>query len=145
MYVPILTSFSHPQLLQKPDVLEKVKDTTSHMPGHYFSYRDGSHYQENQLLSDEGEKLSIILYVDHFEIANPLGTLRKIQVCGVYWTLANIPIKYRSVHHSTQLALLCNANDVRQFGYETFFAPLLADLKTLEEVGVYIETFGDCG
>ena len=143
MYVPILTSLQ--QWLQKPDVLEKVKETTSHMPGQYFSYCDGSHYQENLLLSDGGEKLSIILYVDDFEIANPLGTSRKIhKLCGVYWTLANIPVKYRSVLHSTQLALLCNANDVRQFGYEKVFAPLLADLKTLEEVGVYIEAFGDC-
>lgn len=127
------------QWLQKPDVLEKVKET-SHMPGQYFSYRDGSHYQENLLLSDGGEKLSIILYVDDFEIANPLGTSRKIhKVCRVYCTLANIPVKYRSVLHSTQLALLCNANDVRQFVYEKVFASLLADLKTFEEVGVYIE------
>lgn len=73
--------------------------------------------RENQLLSDEGDK-SIILYVDDFEIANPLGTSKKIhKVCGVYWTLANIPAKYRSVFHSTQLALLCNSNDVRRFGY----------------------------
>lgn len=39
-----------------------------------MSYYDGSHYQGNQLLSDKGQKLSIILYVDDFEIANPLGT-----------------------------------------------------------------------
>ena len=143
MYVPVLTSLQ--QLLQKRDVHEKVKESTPHVPGQYFSHCDGSHYRENQLLSDEGDKLSIILYVDDFEIANPLGTSKKIhKICGVYWTLANIPAKYRSVLHSTQLALLCNSNDVRQFGYQKVFAPLLADLKTLEEVGVYIETFGDC-
>lgn len=72
MYVPILTSLQ--QLFQKP---EKVKETTTHMPGQYFSYCDGSHYQENQFLSAEGEKSSIFLYVDDFEIANPPGTSKK--------------------------------------------------------------------
>lgn len=73
------------------------------------------------------------------------GHRKKIhKVCAVYWTLANIPVTYRSVLHSTQLALLCNPNDVRQFGCEKVFAPLLGDLKTLEEVGVYIEAFGYC-
>lgn len=143
MYVPILSTLQ--MLLSKPDVLEKVKETSSQLPGQYSSYCDGSYYQENQLLSAEGHKLSIILYIDDFEIANPLGTSKKMyKVCAVYWTLANLPVKYRSALHCTQLALLCNSNDVRQFGYEKVFAPLLRDLKILEQVGVYIEPLGDC-
>lgn len=62
------------------------------------------------------------------------------KVCAVYLTLGNIPVKCRSVLHS--MAILCNSNDVRYFGYEKVFAPLLSDLKTLE-VGVYIEKLGD--
>ncbi|KAF0047693.1 hypothetical protein F2P81_001326 [Scophthalmus maximus] len=53
---------------------------------------------------------------------------------------ANLPVKNRSAFHSTQLALLCNSNNVQQFGYAKVFAPLLSELKTLEELGVYIET-----
>lgn len=56
----------------------------------------------------------------------------------------NLPVKYCSALHTTQLALLCNSNDLRQFGYEKVFVPPLSDLKTLEEVGVYIEPRGDC-
>ncbi|KAK0142283.1 hypothetical protein N1851_020018 [Merluccius polli] len=140
-YVPILTSLQ--MLLKKTDVCEKIQETTSQLPGQYLSHCDGSYYQENALFSSEGQKLSIILYVDDFEIANPLGTSKEIhKVCAVFWTLANLPVK--SALHSIQLALLCNSNDVRQFGFAKVFAPLLSDLKTLEEVGVYIETFGDC-
>lgn len=143
MYVPILSSLQ--VLLKKADVFEKVQETTTQQPGQYSSYRDGSYCQENPLLSDEGLKLSLILYIDDFEIANPLGTSRKIhKTCAVYWILANLPIKYRSALHCTQLALLCNSNDVRNLGYAKVLAPLLNDLKTLEEGGVYIETFGDC-
>ena len=64
------------------------------------------------------------------------------KMCAVYWSFANIPIKYRSGLHTIQLALLCNSN-VRQFGNAKVFAPLLNDLKTLEQEGVYIETLGD--
>lgn len=108
------------------------------MVGHYLSNCDGSYYQENLLLSEEGQKSSIVLYADDFEIANPLGTSKKNtqRMCSL---LDNLPVKYRSSLQSTQLALLCNSNDVRQF----CISKVLSDLKTLEEVGVYIETFGD--
>jgi len=77
-----------------------------------MSFSDGSYYQENVLLSQEGRNLSILLYVDDFEIANPLGTSIKIQkVFAVYWTLANFSVKSRSALHCTQLALLCRSND----------------------------------
>lgn len=143
MYVPILTSLQ--LLLKKNDVLEEIKQAPTQIPGHFMSFCDGSYYQENVLLSQEGQKLSIILYVDDFEITNPLGTSKKIhKVFAVYWTLANFPVKSRSALHCTQLALLCNSNDVRQFGYKEMLSPLLNDLKTLEEVGVYIETLGEC-
>lgn len=78
-------------------------------------------------------------------ITNPLGTSKKIhKVFAVYWTLENFPVKSRSALHCTQLALLCNSNDVCQFGCKEMLSPLLNDLKTLEEVGVYIETLGEC-
>lgn len=43
--------------LKKTDVLEKVKEAPSKLPGQYLSHCDGSYYQENQLLSEEGQKL----------------------------------------------------------------------------------------
>ena len=139
MYVPILSS---PQEVLKKAVFEKVQEATTQHPGQYSSYRDGSYCQENPLLS-KGLNLPLILYVDDFEVVNPLGTSKKMyKTCAVYWTLANLPLKYRSALHCMQLALLCNSNDVRTFGYAKVFAPLLNDLKTLEEQGVYIETLG---
>lgn len=61
---------------------------------------------------------------------------------AVYWTHANFPVKSRFVLHCTQLALLCNSNDVRLFGYKKVLSPLLNDLKILE-VDVYIESLGE--
>lgn len=77
------------------------------MPGQYLSYFNGSYCQENVLLTGERLTLSIILYVDDLEIANPLGTSKKIhKISAAYWALANLPIKYRSSLHALQLCAI---------------------------------------
>lgn len=90
-------------------------------------------------------KLSLILYVDDIELANPLGTARKIhKLFAVYWLLANIPSQYRSNLHVIQLALLCKVPDLQKCGYESVLSPLLKDFSTLEQDGIFIETLGQC-
>lgn len=59
------------------DLNEKIQANPS-SPGMYMSHEDGTYFKENQFLSEAGElKLSLILYMDDLEIANPLGTSRK--------------------------------------------------------------------
>lgn len=125
------------------DLNEKIQANPS-SPGMYMSHEDGTYFKENQFLSEAGElKLSLILYMDDLEIANPLGTSRKIhKLCAVYWLLANLPSKYRSSLHVVQLALLCKVSDVQRCGYESILSPLLKDLQTLEQDGIFIETLG---
>ena len=79
-----------------------------------MSYVDGTYLKDNQLLSAAEElKLSLVLYVDDIELANPLGTARKIhKLCAVYCFLANVLSKYRSSLHVIQLALLCKVLDL---------------------------------
>lgn len=48
----------------------------------------------------------------------------------------------RSQLTSVNLALLCKANDVKKFGYETVLEPLLKDLITLEEEGIFFPASG---
>lgn len=59
---------------------------------------------------------------------------------AVYWVLAHVPSELRSQLTSINLALLCKANDVKKFGYETILEPLLKDLITLEEEGIFFPT-----
>lgn len=142
MYVPILSSLQ--EMLRKTDVLEKVQETSPSQDGRYASFLDGTYCEENPLFSDDKLKFPLILYSNDFEVSNPLGTSRKIhKVCAVHWTLANVLSKFRSALHTVQLAVLCNSNDLRHFGYSRILEPLLNDLKTLEVEGVYIESLGD--
>lgn len=81
----------------------------------YSTYRDGSYWNENDILKGEEFKIVVGLYTDEFEVSNPLGTSKKKhKMSAVYWVIANVPSKYRSTLHSIQLALLCKAFDVKK-------------------------------
>ncbi len=90
-------------------------------------------------------RIALGLYIDDFEVANSLGrSKKKHRLCAVYWVLAKLDSKYRSALHSIQLALLCKVNIVKEHGYADVFRPLIQDLATLEEHGVYVEQLAEC-
>lgn len=61
-----------------------------------------------------------------FELCNPLGTSKKIhKITAVYWVILNLPSKFCSTLHSINLAVLGKTCDVKQFGYDKFFSPLI--------------------
>lgn len=51
-------------------------------------------------------------------------------------------MRLQSALTSIQLALLCKSVDVKQFEYKVVLDPLLKDLVTLEQVGVFISCLG---
>lgn len=140
MYVPILEMIH--ELFKNTDILSKIREPNTE-PGHYVPYCDGSHFHENELLSTEDLNLSIQLYIDELEIANPLGTSRKVyKLCAVYWVLANLSPTYRSAMHMIQLAVLDKVTDLQKYEYAAVLAPLVRDVHTLEQDGVFIESVG---
>lgn len=51
----------------------------------YSSYADGEHFKENRFLLIDQFTVALILYLDDFEVANPLGTSKqKHKICAVY-------------------------------------------------------------
>lgn len=143
VYVPVLKTLQ--VLLNRGDIIDKIlEDTcTGSKPGYYKTSFDGSYFKGNPLLSGEDQCISLALYIDDFEVCNPLGTSRKKhKLCAIYWVIANLPVKYRSSLSSIYLALLCKSVDVKIFGYEKIVEPLLRDLKLLENQGVYISRLG---
>ncbi|KAK7921877.1 hypothetical protein WMY93_008779 [Mugilogobius chulae] len=140
VYVPILKMLN--ALLNKDEILEKVLSVDTNCDG-FCSYRDGLRFKENVLLTEEGYRIALGLYIDDFEVANPLGTSKKKhKVCAVYWVLLNIENKFRSSLNAIQLALMCKVNTVKECGYSEVLHPLLQDLVHLEKSGVYVERLG---
>lgn len=107
------------------------------------SFQDGKNYKENKLLGKQNICISLGLYIDDFEVCNPLGTSRKLhKITAVYWVVLNLPARFRSSLTSIQLALLGKSVDIKQYGYEKFLEPLLKDIKCLEQEGIFIEVVG---
>ena len=141
VYVSLLQMLQ--ALLSRDDVLEKAMSLPTSATNKYCSFRDGVCFQEKKVLTEDKFTIAIGLYIDYFEVANPLGTSKKKhKLCAVYWTLANLDSKYRSTLHAIQLAVLCKVSAVREHGYHKILEPLVQDLMTLEENGVHIEKLG---
>lgn len=142
-YVPILPTLL--QILKNGDIQEKVFRSAKHCGStcQYSGFHDGSHFKENTFLSGEELRLSLLLYCDDFEICNPLGTSRKKhKVTAVYWVLGDIPCVLRSTLSSIYLAVLCKADDIKKFGYPQVLEPLLNDLKSFEDDGLFVPCLG---
>lgn len=140
MYVPILRMIQ--ELFKNTDILKIITDPNTNS-GQYASCCNGSYFLENELFSTGDLILPLQLYIDDLEIANPLGTSRKIhKLCAVYWAFANMPPKHRSTLHNIQLALLAKVTDIHKHGYAAVLAPLLRDVHILEQDGVFIERAG---
>lgn len=140
-YVPILKTLQ--VVLKNKDIAERTLSRHSNSTGHIKSICDGTFFKQSDFYAGEETRLSLILYVDDFEVCNPLGTSRKKhKITAVYWVLANVPTKLQSALTSIHLALLCKAVDVKQFEYKAVLEPLLKDLATLEQQGVFISSVG---
>lgn len=66
------------------------------------------------------------------------------KLCGIYWTLGNLPPGSHSLLSSIFLAVLCKTDDLNKYGYDRVLSPLLHDMKTLEQEGVFIPILGRC-
>lgn len=127
-------------LLRDSDFSAKLVFNNENKPGQYRSFQDGHFFKVNKLLGVEEARFSIGLYIDDFEVCNPLGTSRKIhKITAVYWVVLNLPAKFRSTLPLIQLALLGKSVDVKLFGYDAFLYPLIKDIQSLERNGVYVE------
>ncbi len=66
----------------------------------------------------------------------------KKTVTAVYWVLADVPALLKSSLTSIFLAILCKADDVKRSGYSIVLEPLLKDLVSFEEEGLYVPALG---
>lgn len=135
------------QLLSKDgiidDVLANCSAHSNETAEEYKSFQDGEFFKQNQFLSEGELKLCVTLYIDDFEVCNPLGTSRtKHKLCAMYWILSNLPPSQQSSLSSIHLALLCKSSHIKTYGYGKVLEPLFHDLVVLEKHGVFVPQIG---
>jgi hypothetical protein len=77
VYVPVTKVLE--TLLGRGDYLDQIVFDQESLSGHFKSFQDGKYYKDNKLLGQQNICISLALYIDDFEICNPLGSSRKLQ------------------------------------------------------------------
>ncbi|KAB0790664.1 hypothetical protein PPYR_14890 [Photinus pyralis] len=82
------------------------------------------------------------VYIDDFEINNPLGSRAGLHsVCNVYYSFPCHPIE-NSKSENVFLAASLKCKDIKSLGNDVCFKHLINELKLLEETGILIEVEG---
>lgn len=109
--------------------------------GTYFDFCCGATFQNNIFFKQNSLCLRLQLYVDDFEISNPLSSKSGVhKICAVYFRITNMPIEYSSKLRNIYLVCLCNANDLRTkfTDINNIWRLIFNDCRYLETVGVDI-------
>jgi len=141
IYVPIKESLL--ALLSHDDVLACVLNDHTPNDGKLRDYCDGTAYATNHLFAGDRPALQLKMYLDDFQVTNPLGNKTKnFKILGIYFVLGNLPPQHRSKLYVIQLAVLVRSSHVRKYGMKAVLRLLLADLKSLESDGLILQLSG---
>lgn len=137
-YVPIIKSI--PVLLNNMSHLENIFDKRpTNFYSEYTDFFDGKAYKNNTFFHHD-RRLEIMLYVDSFNVAQPLGAAKSTyKIMAVYYAIGNIPRSERFKLKNMQLAILCLESNIKKFGIDAIFDKLIEDLLKIEIEGINIK------
>ena len=102
--------------------------------------RDGSLIRSLPYFKKFPEAYLGLLYSDEVEIVSPLGAGRgRHKVLQLFWTIGDIPKKYRSQVDTIQLGIVVKSNLIRKYGYRKIYKQLISDLNILEREGILVK------
>ena len=86
-----------------------------------------------------GNCISLGLYNDDMETANPLGShavIHKLEF--LYYIVKNLPPKYNSMLKNCQLLQVYHSVDVKKYGFSNILQPFVDEIRQLEVDGLDI-------
>ena len=132
-YVPIIEKIKY--VLSNSKIKPLIKQSKPAKDGCLYSFLDGSKYTpvEAEL------HLSLSLYCDDIEVANPLGAKSGVHKLSMYYfSVINLPAELLSSTSHIHLAAVAMSQDVKLVGNNAILSQLVSDLKTLE-AGVTVD------
>lgn len=111
-------------------------------PGKYEYACCGSTYKKYKLFSENPHSLQLQIAYDDFEICNPLASkANRHKVCGVYFTIQNLPKRFLSKLNNIYLICLCNSDDVKMkhTDFNNIWTLILNEIRILETIGINID------
>ncbi|XP_071812827.1 uncharacterized protein [Apostichopus japonicus] len=141
-YVSILGTLQS-MLLNAEILAHVINGHSSRDPDIMMDYCDGAKFKCSRLFQIHSTAIQIHLYVDDFEVVNPLGTYTGThKVNAMYMFIGNVEPKYRSSVNHIQLVWLCKSSLMKKYGLDTIIKPLMDDLNILEEHGIQVNVHG---
>lgn len=141
-YVPIMETLK--QFLSHDDVAASlVEDCRPALSNILRSYKDGFAFKNSSMFSTNSTTLRLHMYIDDFEVCNPIGSRRSIhKLTAVYFLLGNIHTRHWSQRPSVHLALLVRTQLVKKHTLEKIMKPLITDIQWLETEGLKVNFCG---
>jgi len=134
-YIPLTDILT--MLVKKDDIMPMVlQSPLLHDESHLTGFTSGDAFLSMKLLMNDCHWLLIHLYNDEFEVVNPIGAKRgKHKLNATYFTLGNLPAKFRSSLQHIHLVNVVKHKAVNESGYSAVFAPLVDELQKLYSEG----------
>ena len=141
-YIPIIPTIQ--QLLCVSQVRDSVLKSFETIPiriennqsiTKYSDLWDGQQVKVNSvLMENNSNSLGIQLFYDDAELGNPLGSKKGTnKLAFFYWTLLNLPPKFRSNLRSIMLLGCISTDLLKQYGFHKFLRFFISDMKKLQE------------
>lgn len=98
-----------------------------------------THFWKSKISNSTSIIISLFLYEDAFEIANPLGSYAGIyKLCGMYISIPSLPPELFSKLDNIFLAQLYHADDSKLFPREKIYSYLIKELMILKTEGIQL-------
>jgi len=135
--VPFLASLQ--QLLALEDVAACILgESTGNLENVMVDFHDGRYCKTHAIFGNDSN-IRILSYFDDVEVVNPIGVhTKKNKLSLFYWTLLNIPPKYRSKLSCIQLLAVAKERDCKQFGLSLLLHDFIVGINRLYNDGVTV-------
>lgn len=147
-YIPLKDNMV--QFLHQPGVMSSIiQEQPSDDANILESYRDGIFFKNTFSAADDDDDvneqiLPILLYVDDFETANPLGPKKGVyKLTAVYMSFLCLPSKYQASLRNILLIALSQAPLVAKHGLDKILQPVMQELEVIGRTGIHINVPGE--
>ncbi|KAG1670659.1 hypothetical protein GQR58_016758 [Nymphon striatum] len=124
--------------LESPGVWDAVQSYIPKADCVLRDFHDGEYYNSHNLLPTEN-CISIGLYNDDMETANPLGTHATVHKLGFfYYIVKNLPPVFNSSLNNCFLMQVYYSGDRKTYGFEKLLQRAILELKELADFGVEV-------
>lgn len=101
--------------------------------GSYYSYADGRIFKKSNYFKKFPDALRIIIYEDDVEPCNALSSRAgNKKISAIYFKIQNLPKEFNASTKSVFPLIYAKSADSKVHGYNKILAPLVEDLKRLE-------------